>query len=127
MRVLRSPSVLVWIGLAAAPAAWTGQHVAGIGLTIGQCHDNAAGPAWDLPIDPLMVATTAVAACVAILGGLAAVATWRATRGLDDSDAPPPGRNHFLAIVGMTISPLFLAIIIMSGLGSTFMSGCVQS
>jgi len=124
---LRSPSVLVWVGLFAAPFAWAAQHVAGIETTISQCHDNTAGPAWDVPVDPVVIATTAVAACVAVLGGLAAVSVWRATRGIDDSDAPPPGRNHFLAIIGMTITPLFLAIILMSGLGSTFMSGCVQS
>ena len=29
----------------------------------------------------------------------------------------PPGRIHFLAVIGMTITPLFLAIILMSGLG----------
>ena len=120
-------SVSVWIGLFAAPFAWAAQHVAGIELTIGQCHDNAAGPAWDVPVDPVTIATTAVAACVAVLGGLAALSAWRATRGVDDDDPPPGGRNHFLATVGMTISPLFLAIILMSGLGSTLMSGCVQS
>jgi hypothetical protein len=117
----------VWIGLFAAPFAWAAQHVAGIELTIGQCHDNAPGPAWDLPVDPVTIATTAIAASIAVLGGLAALSAWRATRGVDDDDAPPAGRNHFLAIVGMTISPLFLAIILMSGVGSTLMSGCVQS
>jgi hypothetical protein len=126
-RTLRRPAVLVWFGLFAAPFAWTAQHVAGIELTISACHDNTAGPGWDVPVDPVVIATTALAALIAVLGGLAAVNAWRATRGVDDSDPPPDGRIHFLAIIGMTITPLFLAIILMSGLGSILLAECVQS
>jgi hypothetical protein len=123
----RTPALLGWVGLFAAPMAWASQHVAGIELTFSACHDNTAGPAWDVPLDPVTIAITAVAACTAVLGGLAAVAAFRATRKVEDDDPPPPGRIHFLSVIGMTISPLFLAIILMSGLGSIFMSGCVQS
>jgi hypothetical protein len=124
---LLAPSVLVWVGLFAAPFAWAAQHVAGVQLTISQCHDNANGPAWDVPVHPIVIATTAVAAGVAVLGGLAAINAWRATREAEEDDAPPPGRIHFLAVIGMTITPLFLAIILMSGLGSIFLPVCVQS
>jgi ubiquinol-cytochrome c reductase cytochrome c subunit len=117
----------VWIGLFAAPLAWAAQHVAGIGLTIGQCHDNAAGPRLDLHADTWRVAATAVAAVVAVLGIASALATWRAARAADDSDAPPAGRDHFLGVVGLTTSPLFLAIILMSGIGSALLPQCVQA
>jgi hypothetical protein len=119
--------VIVWFGVFAAPFAWAAQHVAGIELTISQCHDNADGPAWDVPLDPVMAATTAVAAGIAVLGGLAAVNAWRATRDAEEDDPPPPGRIYFLSVIGMTITPLFLAIIVMSGLGSILLAHCVQS
>jgi heme/copper-type cytochrome/quinol oxidase subunit 2 len=125
-RVAR-PSVLVWLGLFAAPAAWTAQHVAGIGLTISDCHDNAAGPSWDVPVDGTVIAVTAVAALVALVGIASAFATYRSASDADDDDAPPQGRNHFLSIIGLTTSPLLLAIILMSGLGSVLLPECVQS
>ena len=62
-----------------------------------------------------------------MLCGLAAVAAWRATRDDDDDDAPPAGRTHFLAVIGMTITPLFLAMIVMSSAGAIVFRGCVQS
>ena len=44
------------------------------------------------------------------------------------SEEPPPkGRLPFLAIVGMAITPLFLAIILMDGLGVVFLPECSQS
>jgi hypothetical protein len=121
------PSVLMWIGLFAAPFAWATQHVIGIELQYAHCHDNGPGPAWDIPVDALTIAVSAAAAAVAVLGGLAALAAWRSVRDADDDDAPPAGRIHFLGIVGITISPLFLAIIVMSGLGSVVLPACVQS
>ena len=124
---MKRATLLMWVGLFAAPAAWALQHVSGIELQYAQCHDNTAGPAFGLNADPWALAITIVAAAVAILGGLAAVAAWRATREADDDDAPPAGRIHFLAVIGMTTTPLFLAIILMSGLGEVFLPSCVQS
>jgi hypothetical protein len=120
-------AVLVWVGLFAAPFAWAGQHVAGVGLTLARCHDGAAGPRWDTPVDASVIAITAASAVVAVLGGFAAVAAWRATRTADDDDPPPTGRIHFLGIIGLTISPLFLAMILMSGIGTLVLPECVQS
>ena len=124
---LHRPTVLMWIGLLAAPAAWAAQHVTGIELQYAQCHDNTRGPAWDVPVEALTIAVTATAAAIALVGELAALAAWRSARDADDDDAPPAGRIHFLGIVGITISPLFLAMIVMSGLGSVFLPSCLQS
>jgi hypothetical protein len=124
---VRRAALLVWIGLFAAPAAWALQHVAGIEMQYATCHDNTPGPGFDLNVDGWTLDITLAAAAVAVAGGLSAVAAWRATRDSDDDDAPPAGRIHFLAVIGMTITPLFLAIILMSGLGETFLPSCVQS
>jgi hypothetical protein len=72
-----------------------------------------------------------VAAAIAVLAGLSALAVFLRTRdvkGVGGSEEPPPkGRLHFLAVVGMAISPLFLAIILMDGLGVLILPECVQS
>jgi hypothetical protein len=124
---MRRVDALMWFGLFAAPFAWAAQHVTGVLLTIGQCHDNAAGPDWQVHVDTWAIVVTAAAALIASLGLLSAVLAWRSTRDADDDDPPPAGRVHFLGIVGLAISPLFLAIILMSGLGTIFLPQCVQS
>ena len=124
---MRRADALMWFGLFGAPFAWAAQHVAGVALTIGTCHDNTAGPDLGIDVDAVVAIVTTVAALIAVLALLSAVAAWRSTRGADDDDPPPAGRIHFLGIVGLTISPLFLAIILMSGLGTISMPECVQS
>jgi heme/copper-type cytochrome/quinol oxidase subunit 2 len=123
----RRSEAFAWLGALGAPFAWAGQHIAGYALGLADCPDNTAGPGWNVPVDTLTIVVGAVAAAAAVLCGLAAVAAWRATRDADDSDAPPAGRVHFLSVIGMTITPLFLAIIVMSSAGAVVFSGCVQS
>jgi hypothetical protein len=134
MRSLRPPKLdaleaLMWVGLLGAPAAWTVQHVTGYGLTEAAC--GVAGSRWSTPVDAWTIVVTAIAASLALLAGVAAVLAFMRTRKVEGSggseEPPPKGRIHFLAVIGMTISPLFLAIILMSGLGSIFLANCVQS
>ena len=120
-------NLLMWFGIFGAPAAWTLQHVGGLSLRIADCHDRRVGAVFDAPASTWTIVLTAAAAAVAVLAEVAAVAAWRATRDADDDDAPPAGRIHFLGVIGLTISPLFLAIILMSGIGSLVLGGCVQS
>jgi hypothetical protein len=118
---------LAWAGALGPPFAWAGQHVAGYALGLADCPDNTPGPGWNVPVHGLTIAVGAVAAAAAALCGLAAVVAWRAVRDADDSDAPPAGRVHFLAVIGMTITPLFMAMILMSSAGAVAANGCVQS
>ena len=124
---MKRAALLVWFGVFAAPAAWALQHVTGIELQYASCHDNAPGPGFDFNVDAWTLVITLAAAAIAVAGGLASVAAWRATREAEEDDAPPAGRIHFLSVIGMTITPLFLAIILMSGLGVVFLPSCVQS
>jgi hypothetical protein len=118
---------LAWFGVLGPPAAWAIQHVAGFGLALAQCPDNAAGPGWTVPVDTATIVIGAVAATVTVACGAAALLAWRATRDADDDDAPPAGRVHFLAVIGMTVTPLFLAMIVMSSAGAVALPECVQS
>jgi len=96
-------------------------------LEIVRCHDSTRGASAGLPVDVITIAVSAVAAVVAVVGLVCAVLAWRVTRDAEDDDAPPPGRIHFLAVIGITISPLFIAMILMSGTGGTAINECVQS
>lgn len=109
------PLFLQWFGLFGAPFAWALQHVAGFALTLASC--DRSGQASPVALQPITVAVTIPAAVIALLSGLAAVVSLRETRGAEKDDPPPGGRRYFLALVGITIAPLFLAIILMSGSG----------
>lgn len=113
---------LLWFGLFGAAGAWTVEHVAGYAITEAAC--SPAGNAWGLSLDALVIAVTAVTALVAVLSEASAIWTYRRTR--DAGDEPPPSRIHFLAIVGLAIGPLFLAMILMSGFGAVLLLDCVQ-
>jgi hypothetical protein len=127
MRLPRS-TLLLWFGVVGAPAAWTAQFLTGFWLTQVGC-DPGGDPR--LSVDAWTIVATVVAALLAVLAELAAIRTFRETRGArgtGGSEEPPPkGRVHFLAIVGMAITPLFFFIIVMSGVGVVVLQNCHQS
>ena len=124
---MRRAGLFAWFGVLGPPFAWALQHVAGYSVGLADCPDNTRGPAWSVPVDALTLAIGGLTAIVAVLGGVAAVAAFRATRDAEATDAPPAGRIHFLALIGMTIAPLFLAMIAMTSAGAIAATGCTQS
>jgi hypothetical protein len=112
------------VAVAGAPLAWAAQHVIGFGITQAGC--EKAGTRWGVPIDTLVIGVTAVGAAVAVLACVCAVLVFRATWGAGAKGPPPDGRLHFLAIAAMVVSPLLLAIMLMSGVGTVVLSGCHQ-
>ena len=117
---MRRSGVLLGFAVLGAPLAWAVQHVTGFGLTEAACTDAGHGVA----LDAWTIVVTASGAAVALLAEIAAIAVFRATR--DAGDDPPAGRAHFLSIIAMTIAPLFLLMMLMSGLGSVFLANCRQ-
>jgi hypothetical protein len=113
----------MWFGLFGAPIAWAAQHLAGFGVSQATC--DAAGPTWHIDARALWIAITAVAALVALASEAASIVAYRRTR--DAGELPPASRVHFLSVIGMTIGPLFLTIILMSGLGAALLPRCLQS
>jgi hypothetical protein len=120
-----TPSLLAWFGAFAAPAAWTLQHVFGLGITLAAC--DRAGSSFGIAVNAVTIVLTAAAAATAVAGGVSAVLAFLAMRDVSKDDPPPSGRIFFLSIVGMAISPLFLAIILMSGSGVLSLTLCQQS
>lgn len=78
-----------------------------------------------MPVDGLTVAATAVAAIVAALSAAAAFMVYRATK--DAGTQIPEARVHFLAIIGIVVAPLFLSIVLMSGITVVAFPECTQS
>jgi heme/copper-type cytochrome/quinol oxidase subunit 2 len=113
----------MWFAILGAPIAWGLQFAIGYWITQGRCGTTA----WDLSLRTWAIVLTVVAAAVAVGAGLTALALFRRTREADKDDPPPFGRLHFFAIVGMAITPLFVAIIVMNGVGVSVLQGCHQS
>lgn len=119
-------AALMWLGLLGAPFAWTIQHVAGFGLTQANCNAAAKVPGgWHIHLHAWTIVFTAGAVLVTVAAFVAALVTWRRTK--DAGTDPPGARIHFLSIISLTIIPLFLAIMLMSGLGVILSVGCRQS
>lgn len=125
---ISSMDALMWFGVLGAPFAWTVQFVVGYASLEAAC--NAAGQRWGVSPHAYTLTATIVGTVIAVLAGLAAIHAFRATRGSagegGSDEAPPKGRIHFMATVGITITPLFLFIILMGGLGATFFPPCHQ-
>jgi hypothetical protein len=115
--------VLLWFGVVGSPAAWVLMFLTGFAFDLAQC--NPAGREWRLPVDAWTIAATVFGVVVATLSLASAVATYRVVR--DAGEEVPGSRIKFMAICGITIAPLFLAIILMSGLGATSLAECHQS
>jgi len=114
---------LLWFALLGPPLAWVTQFVIGWGVTEAACPPGSSS----VSVSAWAIALTAAAVIVAVLGGVAAVRVFRATRGNELDGPPPEGRVYFMSIVAMTTTPLFLAIIVMNGIGVLVLERCHQS
>lgn len=130
----RPRSAVVWFAVGGGPIAFALQFVAGLAFSFAQC--NQPGGRWQLPVRPWQAALAAAGLVI----GLASLGTaiWLFLRTFRIGDvfeeersgggsAPPLGRIHFLAIVGLTVNCLTLAIIVMDGVGAPLLSLCQQS
>src|SRR5690349_5117732 len=115
----------MWYAVLGAPLAWWAQLL--IGYWVNQAGCSASGQRLGVSDDVWGILLMAVCFAVAAGAGLTGLAMFRGTADADKDDAPPPGRTHFLAIVGMAVTTLFLFIIVMTGLGVVILPDCHQS
>ena len=129
----RRLNLLVWFGILGGPAAWLSVHVIGIAFGWAQCNDPASR--WQLPVHAWDVATAAVGVLVALAAEAVSFWVFRLTadegeglsrRGIGEGEAPV-GRLHFLSVIGLTVNPLALAIIVMVGFGTALLPLCHQA
>lgn len=132
---LRALSVLQWFGILAGALAWTGQHIVGYG--VGQAKCVAGGMHWDIGYDVWQLTLTSCAGLVIVLAEVCAAIVFLRTREADYGDGPaelgrwrgehPYGRLHFFATAALAANVLFLTIVLLDGLSSTFAVLCRQS
>jgi hypothetical protein len=132
---LRTLSVFQWFGILGGAVVWTGQHVVGYG--IGQATCSAGGMHWHIGFDVWQLTLLACSALLVVLSGAAAAIVFMRTRGADWGDGPPQegrweaktpyGRLHFFATAALLANLLFLTIIFLDGLFSTWDTLCRQS
>ncbi|HEY7266374.1 MAG TPA: hypothetical protein VH501_01655 [Solirubrobacterales bacterium] len=117
-------SPVLWYSVLGAPAAWVLQFGVSYWVTEAKC--SVAGERWGISVDTWVTVLSIIAIGIAAGAGLVALSLFRASREADLSDDPPAGRTHFFAWVGLAVTPLFLAIIVLNGIG-TLIQGCTQS
>lgn len=118
-------SPLMWFAVLGAPLAWGLEFAGGYWLT--QTHCSVPGSRWNINLDTLGVVLMALAFAVAVSAGLVATALFLGARDAETEASPPAGRVRFLATVGMTVTVLFIFIIVMTGLGVVILPDCHQS
>lgn len=125
VEVPRSPvSPVLWFSVLGAPAAWATQF--GISYWVTEAKCSVAGTRWGISVDAWTIVLTVIAVGVALGAGFVAIALFRATEGADIDGDPPSGRSRFFAAVGLAVTPIFLAIILLNGIGAVI-HGCGQS
>lgn len=132
MKTPRS-NLVVWFGVAGGSVAWAVQFVTNLFLTFFDCGAEARASVALHPIE------TAVGIAALVVGlASTAVAAWlfRDTRRAREMSLevirgrggePPLARVHFLAIVGLTVNFLSLAIVVLTTIGSPQLLNCQQS
>lgn len=127
-------NVVVWFGVLGGALAWVAQFVINLAISFAQC--NAPAGRWHLPVRGLQVGLSAAAVGIGLLS--TGVALWlylytfqfkhvpQAER-RGSGSAPPTGRVNFLAVVGLTVNFLALAIMVMTGIGGPLLTVCRQS
>lgn len=128
------PTALVWFGVVGGALAWALQFVAGYGFGLAHCFPT--GTSFALPTSGWQIAAAACGVVVALAS--MAVSMWLFLRtfrigdvaGMErrgDGAPPPAGRLQFLAMTGITVNLLALAIIVMVGVGAPILHACQQS
>lgn len=125
---------VVWFAVLGGPLAWAVQFVANYAFGAAQCDDPAAR--WQLPVHAWELGLGAAGIAVGLAAVAVSLALYLRTAGIDDihhevlrgkGGAPPQARIHFLAICGLVVNFLALAIMLMTVVGAPLLSLCQQS
>ena len=116
-------SPVLWFAVLGAPGAYAAQLGLGYWLVEAEC--SPTGGQWGISLSTWAIAVTVLAAAAAIASGL--TSHWLYRRTGDRHEPPPAGRIAFLAAIGMTVSSLFLVLILMTGAGVLTFHVCNQS
>lgn len=119
----RPSNALLWFGVLGGSLAWAVQFVASLAFSFAQCNQPSAR--WQLPVHAWEVALGVAGIAIALAAEAVSLRVFLRTREL--GSAPPGGRVHFLAVVGLTVNFLSLAIMVMTTVGAPMLEVCRQS
>jgi hypothetical protein len=118
-------SPVLWYAVLGAPIAWALEFWVGYWATQARCERPGAHVAVDLSTWAIVAGVAGLLIAVGAL--VTSIVLWRGFSDAEVKGAPPRGRVRFLAAVGMTVSPLFIAIIVMTTSGVLVLMPCNQS
>ena len=130
----RPSNLLLWFGVLGGGAAWTTQFVAGLYFTWAQC--NQPDGRTNVPVREWQTGLAAGGVLVGLLASAVCLRIYLRTHKLGDvageerrgdGHAPPLGRVHFLAVVGLTVNFLVIVIMIITAIGAPSLALCQQS
>lgn len=130
----RPSNLLLWFGVGGGAIAWAVQFVAGLAFSLAQC--DPGGTRWHLPLRDWQVGLAVAGVVVGLASTAAAALIFARTFRIGDifgeerrgdGSAPPLGRIHFLAIVGLTVNVLVLAIMVLDAVGTGLHGFCMQT
>ena len=113
---------LPWIGVIAAPLAWVVQLIAGYAFQEAGCAPVSGMPVLDVDTEPWIAAISIVAIVAAVVGIAASLVTLRAAT--EHAEADPRGRVAFMGDVGVLVSVIFLAVIVLGAVALPALDAC---
>ncbi len=113
--------LLQWFGLVAGPCAWIVQLAGGYIVTQASCSVGGSPTIARVPIE---IGLTAAAAAATIIAEAAAFLVYRDLQHITTNGLAPPGRQRFFAVGGLAGNALFLAAILLGGIGVLTQTAC---
>ena len=134
----RASTVVLWFATLGGPLAWATQFVAGLAITNAQCNSPTKPQMrWELPVHAWQITFAAAGLLVAVAAEVVSVRIFRRSRGAGlrfydpvsrgDPTLEPVGRVQFMGLIGLTVNPIAMAIIVLSGIGGPLLQVCRQS
>lgn len=128
----RPSNLLLWFGVLGGGMAWTTQFVAGLYFSWAQCSENGRTHLpvreWQtgLAAGGTVVALISIAVSLRIYLRSYKIADVAGEERRGDGHAPPLGRIHFLAVVGLTVNVLVIVIMIITAIAAPNLALCQQ-
>jgi hypothetical protein len=115
-------TALPWVGVIAAPLAWVVQLIAGYAFQEAGCAPVFGMPVLDVDTEPWIAAVSVVAIVAALVGIVASLFTLQAA--VAHGEADPRGRFAFMGDVGLLVSVIFLAVIVLGAVALPALDAC---
>jgi hypothetical protein len=128
------PTLVTWFGVIGGAVAWALAFVAGYGFGLAHCFPT--GTSYSFPLSGwqigaavagLVIALASIGVCVWIFLRTFRIGDVAGMERRGDGAPPPAGRLQFLAMTGLTVNLLAIAIIVMDGVGAPILHACQQS